>query len=177
MWLRDELPQHYPTMRVWIYGYDANLADSTSFQSISDLSISLINHLETSDFSSPTAPQILVMAHSLGGIVLKEAISCLARGGEKSIHILRLIRGAIFFGVPNLGMEQSHLQRLVQHQPNGALVKDLAVGSQYLIDLDERFLAHRSNQRMKVFWAYETRTSSTIEVRFLIPLVLIDSPY
>lgn len=164
MWLRDELPQRHPTMRAWIYGYDTNLTDSTSFQSISDLSISLINHLEASDFASPSAPQILIMAHSLGGIVFKEAISNLARGGERSIHILRLIRGAILFGVPNLGMEQSHLQSLVQYQPNRALVDDLAVGSPYLKILDQQFLAHRIVQRMNIIWAYETRTSAVLEV-------------
>ncbi|ETS75351.1 hypothetical protein PFICI_12295 [Pestalotiopsis fici W106-1] len=164
IWLRDELPQHHPTMRVWVYGYDTNLTDRTSFQSISDLSISLINHLEASDFASPTAPQMLVMAHSLGGIVFKEAISNLARGGEKYTHILHLIRGAILFGVPNLGMEQSHLQNLVQHQPNRSLVKDLALNSPYLLDLDKRFLAHKFNHRMNVIWAYETRTSGVFEV-------------
>ncbi|KAI0835337.1 hypothetical protein F5Y06DRAFT_138452 [Hypoxylon sp. FL0890] len=161
MWLRDALPRQYPTVRAWIYGYDTSLDDKTSFQSIPDLAASLIDHLKANDFASPSAPPIILIAHSLGGIVLKQAITRLALCGERELHALDLIKGAILFGVPNLGMEQSHLRALVDQQPNQVLINDLAIGSPYLYHLNGQFLGHLLNQKMKVFWGYETRKSLT----------------
>ncbi|KAK6068739.1 SERAC1 [Seiridium cupressi] len=163
MWLRDALPRYEPTIRTWIYGYDTSLTDITSFQSVSDLASALVDHLTVDEFTSSTAPSMVFLAHSLGGIVLKEAIGRLANSGETFNHVLSLIKGAIMFGVPNLGMEQSHLRALVGHQPNRALVDQLVNGGEYLSALNQSFLGHRSNREFKVFWAYETRTSSIPE--------------
>ncbi|KAK9789500.1 putative NACHT domain-containing protein [Seiridium cardinale] len=163
MWLRDALPRYEPTIRTWIYGYDTSLNDVTSFQLVSDLASALVGHLTGDEFTSSTAPSMMFLAHSLGGIVLKEAIGRLANSGKTFNHLLSLIKGAIMFGVPNLGMEQSHLRALVGHQPNRAFVDQLANGAEYLSALDQSFLGHRSNREFKVFWAYETRTSSIPE--------------
>ncbi|KAI1879125.1 hypothetical protein JX265_003302 [Neoarthrinium moseri] len=149
MWLRDALPREHPTVRAWIYGYDTSLTDKTSFQSIPDLATALIDHMKANDFASPTAPKMIIIAHSLGGIVLKQAITRLAICGERELHALDLIRGTVFFGVPNLGMEQSHLHALVENQPNQAIVDDLAVNSKYLLKLNEQFMGLLFNQKMK----------------------------
>ncbi|OTA67826.1 hypothetical protein K449DRAFT_364282, partial [Hypoxylon sp. EC38] len=164
MWLRDALSRQYPTVRVWLYGYDTSLDDKTSFQSIPDLAASLIDHLKANDFASPSAPPMILVAHSLGGIVLKQAITRLALCGERELHALDLIKGAVLFGVPNLGMEQSHLLALVDQQPNQVLINDLAIGSPYLYHLNGQFMGHLLNQKMKVFWGYETRKSITAVV-------------
>jgi hypothetical protein len=37
MWLRDSLPTHLPGVRVLVYGYDAKLAGSRSFQDLEAL--------------------------------------------------------------------------------------------------------------------------------------------
>ncbi|KAK9775022.1 putative NACHT domain-containing protein [Seiridium cardinale] len=163
MWLRDAVPRYEPTIRTWIYGYDTSLNDVTSFQSVFDLASALVDHLTVDEFTSSTAPSMMFLAHSLGGIVLKEAIGRLANSGETFNHLLSLIKGAIMFGVPNLGMEQSHLRALVGDQPNRALVDQLANDGEYLSALNQSFLGHRSNREFKVFWAYETRTSSIPE--------------
>ncbi|KAI1414629.1 hypothetical protein F5Y13DRAFT_197655 [Hypoxylon sp. FL1857] len=161
MWLRDALPRQHPTVRAWLYGYDTSLDDKTSFQSIPDLAASLIDHMKANDFTSPSAPPMILVAHSLGGIVLKQAITRLALCGERELHALELIKGAILFGVPNLGMEQSHLRALVDQQPNQALINDLAIDSPYLHNLNGQFLGHLFNRKIKVFWGYETRKSMT----------------
>ncbi|KAM0812584.1 putative NACHT domain-containing protein [Seiridium cardinale] len=159
MWLRDALPQYDPTIRTWIYGYDTSLKDVTSFQLVSDLACTLIDHLKADEFTSSTAPSMMFLAHSLGGIVLKEAIDRLANSGKEFDYLLYLIKGAIMFGVPNLGMEQSHLRDLVGHQPNGALIDQLAIDVEYLSALDQTFRGHQSNRKFKMFWAYETQNS------------------
>ncbi|KAI1126995.1 hypothetical protein F5Y10DRAFT_278419 [Nemania abortiva] len=163
MWLRDTLPDYHPTVRVWLYGYDTSLEDGTSFQSIQDLSISLINQLTLKEhgLALPTAPPIMFIAHSLGGIVLKQALTRLGICGSQDMHLLQLTRGAVLLGVPNLGMEQTHLEVLVKGQHNSSLIRDLAVDSPYLWKLNEQFFGHGFNQKMRLFWGYETRSSKT----------------
>lgn len=106
MWLRDALPVDLPGVRVWIYGYDTKLAASTSFQDLEALASNFRRVLisarrrtsvrlraSTSLFSAtyrlsanrqkavqPHLPLVFI-AHSLGGLVLKEVsgtlINCL----------------------------------------------------------------------------------------------------
>jgi hypothetical protein len=47
MWLRDFLPDDIPTIRTFIFGYDAALRDSTSTSSFSDYSRQLLLAIHT----------------------------------------------------------------------------------------------------------------------------------
>ncbi|KAK3684319.1 hypothetical protein B0T22DRAFT_493833 [Podospora appendiculata] len=162
MWIRDELPKHLEGTRVIIYGYDTGLQDSQSFQSISDLGRGLINQLQTYGWGLPTAKPLAFLAHSLGGLVLKDALVQLDKGSTEAYkNLIGIVRGAIFFGVPNLGMEQSHIRTIVQDNPNEALVEDIARNSNYLCQLDKDFKQAFFHERLKCFWAFETSKSPT----------------
>ena len=86
MWLRDSLPDDLPTAQVWIYGYDSKLFNS---QSMEDLGRRSGNSLQPSGygctFESPYPEfktnihqetdqrrPLIFIAHSLGGLILKE---------------------------------------------------------------------------------------------------------
>lgn len=78
MWLRDALPyditredNNTPISRVMIYGYDSSLQDSDSFQNLEDLGTSFHSSLRSMVIAGSFRPIILV-AHSLGGLVVKE---------------------------------------------------------------------------------------------------------
>lgn len=161
MWIRDELPRHMSNTRAVIYGYDTTLQRSNSFQSIRDLAISFISHIKASGWAMQSAKPLVFLAHSLGGIVLKEAFAILASSREQGLHVLNLFRGGVFFGVPSQGMATSHLLAMVKGQVNEQLICDLEEGSGYLQSLDDQFsgLAVRS---MHLYWAYETKTSPTV---------------
>lgn len=47
MWLRDDLPISIPDARVFVYGYDTGLQESTSFQTLEDLGLALKNALKS----------------------------------------------------------------------------------------------------------------------------------
>jgi len=47
-------------------------------------------------------------------------------------------------------------------------VRDLTARSDYLQSLDDRFFDVALQGRMKLFWAYETRTSPTVAVSCLL---------
>jgi hypothetical protein len=163
MWIRDDLPRHLRGTRAILYGYDTKLDGSRSFQRIPDLAQALVTSLQTYGWSEPHANHIVFLAHSLGGLVLKAAIMQLAKS-QDALHsqILNLIKGAIFFGVPNFGMEQAHFRTVARKNPNVALIEDIDVNSNYLRRLHESFLG--LSKPLECFWAFETSESPTLVV-------------
>jgi hypothetical protein len=89
VWLRDGLPVDAPDLRILSYGYDTTIVNSSSFQSLTDLAKSLQLDLEgiqvrrertkirvhacLTGLQDPSHLRpIVFIAHSLGGILVKE---------------------------------------------------------------------------------------------------------
>ncbi len=79
MWLRDALPHNItqegdqkPCARVMIYGYESSLPQSQSIQNIEDLATSFHNSL-LALISAANPRPIIFIAHSLGGLIVKQA--------------------------------------------------------------------------------------------------------
>ena len=158
MWIRDALPKFFPFARPIIYGYDTQLCNAYSFQSVRDIALTLVNHLRVVVNSSPTKRALVFIAHSLGGIVLKEALVCLSCSpNTRDSELLEAISGAIFFGVPNYGMDTDHLIAQASGQPLQYLIEDLKEGSWYLKNLDHSFSSLSRDKSF--FWGYETKKS------------------
>jgi len=144
-------------MRAILFGYDTKLVDNTSFQTIADLGSFFAENLKACDYASSNSKPLLFLAHSLGGIILKEAL-------DRERDIIHHVAGAVFFGSPSRGMDTQALMTMVEGQPTAALVRDLATTSDYLQELDDRFFEVARRGRMEIFWAYETKTSPTVAV-------------
>jgi hypothetical protein len=74
MWLRDSLPNDLPKTRILIYGYDTQLENSTSFQSIDDLGISLrssINNIRNYKSVRKIESYVLLPSNSVTGLDLR----------------------------------------------------------------------------------------------------------
>lgn len=163
MWLRDQLPFDFPRMRVMLYGYDTKLAHSQSFQNIEDLARAFIALLRSIGAAEQSARPLVLLAHSLGGLVVKRALIYLAGSGDSELRILRNVRLLVFFGVPHCGMHIDHLTTIVKDRPNEDLVRSLSVNSSLLSEFDITFtglLVHRSIRLISV---YETMKSSVAE--------------
>jgi len=169
MWIRDAMPACRPGTRFITYGYDTELVGSRSFQSITDLASTLVTELTANGWARPTTKPFMFLAHSLGGVILKQALVMLAGSGARETFMLTKVNGAICFGVPSNGMATSHLLAMVKDQPNRSLVKDLSEKSEYLCDLGKQFDGIAHNRHMKLFWAYETLESPTAVVRRPVP--------
>jgi len=167
MWIRDSLPSAIPGLRTLLYGYDSSLVGSSSFQSIADIAQSLVLHLKSGGWNLPSSKPLIFLAHSLGGLVLKQAAVQAASGGKSIASILDNVLGAIMFGVPSLGMQQSHLMAMVEGQPNELLVQDLSRegGSSYVRQLHTQFEGLAFLRKARIHWAYETKESPTVAVR------------
>ena len=166
MWLRDRLPQDVPKLRSIIYGYDTKLFKSHSFQDLDDIAWSFIASLKEIRRSLTSAKPLILLAHSLGGIVVKRALVLLVQEGhDEGEDILNSVKALVFFGVPHKGMEISHLLAMVAKQPNQDLIsRTLSADSKLLSELDEQFanIALRLNNNIRV--VYETAESQLTEV-------------
>ena len=164
MWIRDALPNRLSGSRFILYGYDTTLPRSKSFQTIPDLAVSLISELKAGGWTSLSAKPLAFLAHSLGGVVLKQTLVLLAGSGEREKHILSIIKGAVFFGVPSRGMNVPDIYEMLGDQPNRVLIDDLSDQSDYVQNLEEQFMGISYVRSMKLFWAYETKKTPSLLV-------------
>lgn len=165
MWIRDYLTKHRPDTRAIVYGYNTKLKNSQSFQSIKDLALELCSYLETCGWCRKSSKPVAFLAHSLGGLVVKQALVQLSTSKDSEWHaIANMLKGAIFFGVPNFGMDQAHLMTIVRGNPNEALIDAIAHDSDFLNRLEEGFKKYVCNSTFQCFWAYEKTTSPTVIV-------------
>ena len=159
MWLSDSLPRDMPTARVLIYGYESGLQDSSSFAGLDDLASSL--RLEIRRLLRSGEQRLVLLGHSLGGLLVKEALVQLAESDLERSQIGRIF-GAIFFGVPNNGMDIESLIPIVNDQPNRFLLESLNTINSQVLRLQERSFARFLDQTaLEMFCFYETRLSPT----------------
>ncbi|PLB50321.1 hypothetical protein P170DRAFT_405285 [Aspergillus steynii IBT 23096] len=163
MWIRDDLAKHARGGAAILYGYDSKLNGSSSFQNINDLAKELIDQLFSHRAPGSVTP-LIFLAHSLGGLVVKQALRDLAENhpDDEYKNLLSAVRGAIFFGVPNRGMEHGEFEAVVQNNPNGVLIQDLSLRSNFIRQLTRAFDTLPFVKRCKFFWAYETKESPTV---------------
>jgi hypothetical protein len=75
------------------------------------------------------------------------------------------VHGALFFGVPNQGMKNDELEKIVGGKPNNALVSALREDSQTVTDQNEEFNYVIQNRRLDVIYFYEHKKSAqTVQV-------------
>lgn len=161
MWLRDELPKDLHRTRVITYGYDTQL-DTASFQNIQDLATAFKNKLRAFGFESASAKPIVFLAHSLGGIILKQAF--IQAMNSRIPTLLENTKACMCFGVPNRGMTVDQLATLVYGYPTKSLVHDLSVESKELEEIDRQFKELQEARSLDIISFYETKMTKTVEV-------------
>ncbi|TPX14029.1 uncharacterized protein E0L32_000423 [Thyridium curvatum] len=169
MWLRDALPHHIdqgdskPCTRVIIYGYKSSLPQSQSFQNLQDLATSFRASL-LQLVSAATPKPIIFIAHSLGGLIVKQTLIALSKSTKDDDQkLLRAVYGIVFFGVPHDGMDISSLIPIVEDGPNRFLLESIGnINSAILSTQQQEF--HKALGRegeSEIICFYETRKSPT----------------
>ena len=156
MWLSDSLPSDIPSARVMIYGYESGLQSSSSFANLGDLASGLKMSIRKLQAQKR---RLILVGHSLGGLLIKEAIIQMA---EDNSNQLNSISGIVFFGVPNDGMSIESLIPIVGDQPNRFLLESLSsVNSQILYLQKKNFFKVSTQMTLEMFCFYETQESPT----------------
>ncbi len=160
MWLTDSLPRDMPTARVMIYGYESGLQGSTNFASLEDFASSLYVSL-CRLLQSEGRKRLVLIGHSLGGLLIKEALIRMAESDSKT-NLLKLVSGCLLVGVPNDGMDIDSLTPMVSNQSNELLVKSLDATNSQILGLQRRNFSRILGQaRLEIFCFYETKLSPT----------------
>ncbi|KAI5838888.1 hypothetical protein DFP73DRAFT_563574 [Morchella snyderi] len=170
MWLRDLLPKDMEDngyrARIFTYGYDTKLNGSHSHAGVDHYSKQFLEAVKGARSRNPTRPLILI-GHSLGGLVIKEAMIESFGGSSEIENTLRSCAGMLLFSVPHKGLAESGLICMVHSQPNENLVRDLCGNSQFLRCLDQSFghqmNASGSGMGPKIISFYETKDTKTVK--------------
>ncbi|KAL8366631.1 hypothetical protein RB595_010476 [Gaeumannomyces hyphopodioides] len=154
-WPAELAPRTIPDSRIFTYGYDTKIrhlsqgpiSQKTVYDHASDLLHRIEQHRRgTGEASRP----LLFVAHSLGGIIVKEALlkSHRSSTGQPHLHdIVQATTGLIFFGTPHRGADPRSLLRqvvkasgqFVGFKSNQQIVDVLMPNSLPLLNLSNEF--------------------------------------
>jgi len=160
MWLSESLVRDMPSARVMIYGYQSGLWKNASIAHVGDLAgplqIALSSLLRCKDKT-----RLILLGHSLGGLLIQEALIRIAESDFNS-ELLDVLLGVLFFGVPNDGMAIESLIPIVNDQPNRFLVESLNPMNSQVLEIQARnFLDILERTNFELFCFYETELSKT----------------
>lgn len=117
-WPVDLLAEDVHNLRIITYGYDADISKflyRTSDRSIFSIAQDLVIRLEIlRESSGCTDRPIIFVAHSLGGIVVKDALKFSQDQQGFQSHLFSIFQhtyGVIFFGTPHRGSELASIGR------------------------------------------------------------------
>ena len=148
----DLLPLDFPEARLMTYGYDSHISHffngPANQNNIMTYGEDLINRL-AGKCSETNGRRIIFVVHSLGGIVLKEALrrsqAAMDQGSDLQ-DIYESTFAIMFFGTPHRGSDYSNIcltaakvARATGFNVNKQLLHTLFIGSDHLRLLREKF--------------------------------------
>ncbi|KAM3548066.1 hypothetical protein ARSEF4850_009641 [Beauveria asiatica] len=98
--LKDLLARDFPDARIWNFAHDSNWLIDAPVKTTAEIGKCLITEIKDKR-SSPHLP-IIFIGHSLGGIIIKQALC-----GSDSQDIVDATAGIIFLGTPHQGSSVS----------------------------------------------------------------------
>jgi hypothetical protein len=114
---------------------------------------------------------LIFVAHSFGGIIVKEALVQISRHptDEQTNSILSNVLGILAFAVPSTGLDIASLLPIVRGGRNEAFLRSLEPGAEYLKDLEWEWEALVQSRNIAIFAFYELMDSPTAQqVRLLM---------
>ena len=184
-WPEAWLTGAVPNARVAAFSYEsqwsswANSGGGSPHLTVRDVANALLEDLGALLATQPTGTPVVLVGHSLGGIVIKQALWEAAKldafapthaRAQAAARVIQAVFGVVFLATPHGGSQLADsavaLERL-RLVPTTAMVRDLVPMSSYLVVLNDDFklLTH-----LRVLSLYET--SQSVVARTLSTLVV-----
>ncbi|KAF7915832.1 uncharacterized protein EAE98_010912 [Botrytis deweyae] len=171
VWIREFLPKDLPSARILAYGYDTSILDKNAKHSIPDLAKAFLSSVRAFRSATKASQRPLIfVAHSLGGLLVKEALYIAMIGSEnpENIDFFKSSYGLMFFGVPNLGLNNKSLVQIVAGGLNEQMIKDLQVRdedhgpTQFLSTIKQNFKQCCKEGQFQIRSYYELRKTQMV---------------
>ncbi|KAL1623034.1 hypothetical protein SLS56_008445 [Neofusicoccum ribis] len=107
---------------------------------------------------------LVLIGHSLGGILVKEAVIQMQHGSTEDKENLASIQGLVFFGVPNRGMEVASFVSMVGDNPNRFLLDVLRTTSGVMQRQSNEFQSTFTTKSASIYSVFETMLSPTAQL-------------
>lgn len=160
MWLRDFLPEDIPQARTIIYGYDSRIQKRRARSILSDYTNNFILKLmDMRKEGGYEARPVILVGHSLGCLIIKEALIKLAsfpRHNQNPLPVTSLI----FFGAPHRGLDTVAIKTLVEGSPSEDIVQELKKQSPTLTRLNDDF--RHLHGHLEILTLYELEDTPSI---------------
>ena len=101
LWLRDDLPQHVPESRIFLYEYNSTAVYGKDRSTFIDKASELLEAIRVERDDVETRP-ILFLGHSMGGLLIKQALINAHNNPDYS-PIKDATTGLAFFATPHHG--------------------------------------------------------------------------
>ncbi|KAI1491228.1 hypothetical protein F5X96DRAFT_488961 [Biscogniauxia mediterranea] len=150
-WPKDLLPKELENVRVFSFGYDADIEkfmSSTGKNSVQDHGANLLHDLsfQLESQKENYVPFIFVV-HSLGGLVLKEALNQSHTASDHRKRVVESTHGIIFLGTPHRGSSAASYGKIAvtltkifaAQSANTKILRTLEVGSEVLERITRSF--------------------------------------
>ncbi|KAI5817778.1 hypothetical protein BZA77DRAFT_25759 [Pyronema omphalodes] len=165
MWLRDFLPLDIPDIRVFTWGYYSSIRNNESTTSITGISRNFLEDIKRVREKETASRPLILIGHSLGGLVLQKALVDASKSksrADKDFH--QSCIGALFFGVPHLGLNPKSIDMLVRGMENEHFLRDISTGSDYLFELQKDFrTCYTSMESSNIVSFYESEDTCSVE--------------
>ncbi|KAH9208242.1 Alpha/Beta hydrolase protein, partial [Leptodontidium sp. 2 PMI_412] len=121
-WLQDLIPKDLPGVRVFSYGYPADVFCTFATGTIDTFARSLLESLKRERRSKDLQKRpIIFICHSMGGIVVKKALIVAKIEDELYESIRTSVNGILFLATPHRGSGSTQFQSVLTGIANVAL--------------------------------------------------------
>lgn len=172
-WPQEWLPNDpaFKDVRVHSFGYESDwLKEKNNYFNIHHFAKLLLGELSTSPYLGNADTNIVFIAHSMGGLVIKQAY-LLARQDAFYSTLMKRFRAMYFFATPHLGSDLAKLLERILGITNSSLayVSELKRGSQALQSINEEFRKHASGLDLCSFYEMQKLKVGPLSTRIVDP--------
>lgn len=178
MWLRDDLPNHIPLARIFLYIYDATAVYGNDQATFSDKANELLEAIRVKR-GGVESRRILFLGHSMGGLLIKQALIN-AHSNITYTQIKKATTGIAFFATPQFGGAQGQVKlgkmaaeiaKSLGFKKGDNVIQTLEGGSMFSDLMQEHFRHQLSYYDIVSFWGSRDKVCRRFRNRYSLMLI------